>query len=210
MEHELIAQARLERTRGDKQRMRRNGMVPAIVYGKNVGSVAIAVDAAGIKKILNEAGTNALINMKVKENGNTRKFKALIKAIQRDPVRRDLIHIDFHQVSVKDRVHATVPVHLEGTPAGVLGGGILAHLARRVEVECQADRIPDSLVVDISGLEIGDTFSVAELELPDGVKILDDPAAPVVMVTAAERPEAEAEAPDEGESSTEEEGKELS
>lgn len=208
MENELIARARPERTRGDKQRLRRNGMVPAIVYGKNVGSIAITVDASGIKKILNEYGANALINMKVQENGKTKNFKALIKAIQRDPVRRDLLHIDFHQVSTKDRVHATVPVHLEGTPAGILKGGILNHLTRGVEVECLADRIPDSLVVDISNLDVGDILNVADLELPDGVKILDDPAVPVVTVTAAARPD-EAETPDQEESAAEGEGKEL-
>ncbi|HHU85360.1 MAG: 50S ribosomal protein L25 [Pelotomaculaceae bacterium] len=195
MEHELIALARSEKTSSNKHHLRKSGMVPAVVYGKNVGNVAIAVDAVQIKKIINESGSNALISMKVKENGKTKKYKVLIKAIQRDPVRRDLIHIDFHQVSVKDRVHATVPVHLEGTPAGVLVGGTLAHLARRVEVECLADRIPDSLVVDISGLEIGDTLTMADLKLPEGVKILEEPAAPVVTVTAAERPEAEAEVP---------------
>jgi len=92
-------------------------------------------------------------------------------------------------------VHTTVPIHLEGTPAGVQKGGILTHLARRVEVECQADRIPDSLVVDVSEMEIGDTLNMADLKLPEGVKILEDPAAPVVTVTAAERPEAEEEVP---------------
>jgi len=115
MEHELIALARPENTRGNKQQLRKNGMIPAIVYGKNIGNLAIAVDAVQIKKILNESGSNALISMKVKENGRTKKYKVLIKAMQRDPVRRDLIHLDFHQVSVKDRVHATVPLHLEGT-----------------------------------------------------------------------------------------------
>ncbi len=174
-------------------------MVPAVVYGKNVGSIAIAVSAAEMRKILNEAGSNALISMKIDENGKTNKYKVLVKAIQRDPLRRNLVHIDYHQVSMKDKVHANVPVLLEGTPRGLIAGGVLTPLMRRVEVECLADRIPESITVDISGLEIGDVLTVADLELPDGVKILDDLEVPVVTVVA-ERQEVEEVTPVEEES----------
>ena len=195
MEHELLALVRQEKPRAIGAISEIAEWFRLLFTGKNIGNLAIAVDASQINKILSESGSNALINMNIKENGSTKKYKVLVKAIQRDPVRWDLIHLDFHQVSLKDRVHTTVPIHLEGTPAGVQKGGILTHLARRVEVECQADRIPDSLVVDVSEMEIGDTLNMADLKLPEGVKILEDPAAPVVTVTAAERPEAEEEVP---------------
>ena len=199
MEHELNVQARLGKTKSNRRSLREKGMVPAVVYGKNVGSIAIAVSAAEMRKILNEAGSNALISMNIDENGKTNKYKVLVKAIQRDPLRRDLIHIDYHQVSMKDKVHATVPVLLEGTPPGLSAGGILTPLMRRVEVECLADRIPESISVDISGLEIGDVLTVADLKLLDGVKILDDREVPVVTVVA-ERQEVEEETPVEEES----------
>lgn len=195
MEAELDGSVRLEKSSGGKHKLRENGMIPAVVYGKNAGSIAIAVDAKILRKILEEAGSNALINMKIKENGKTKKYKVLVKAVQYDPVRRDLIHADFHQISLKDKVHATVPVHLAGTAPGAAAGGILTTLMRRIEVECLATQIPEFIEIDVSGLDIGDVITVADLELPPEIRILEDQHAPVASVTAPDKPAAETAAP---------------
>lgn len=191
----MEAQARKERTRSHKHDLREKGMIPAVVYGKNVGSISIAVDAKELKGILEEVGSNALISMKITGNGKIRKHKVLLKEVQRDPIRHDLVHADFHQVSVKDRVHATVPIHLVGTAPGVMEGGVLTSLMRRVEVECLATKIPDYITVDISGLGLGEAVTIADLVLPPDVKILEGLSAPVVTVAAAEKAVAEVEAP---------------
>lgn len=191
MEAELNGRARLERSSSSKHKLRENGMIPAVVYGKSAGSISIAVDAKVLKRILEEAGSNALINMKIKENGKTKKFKVLVKAVQYDPVRRDLIHADFHQISLKDKVHATVPVHLAGLAPGTAAGGILTTLMRRIEVECLATQIPEFIEIDVSGLEIGDVITVSDLVQPPEIKILEDQNAPVVTVSAADRPDVE-------------------
>lgn len=195
MEAELNGRVRSEKSSGGKHKLRENGMIPAVVYGKNAGSISIAVDAKILRKILEEAGSNALINMKIKENGKTKKYKVLVKAVQYDPVRRDLIHADFHQISLKDKVHATVPVHLAGTAPGAAAGGILTTLMRRIEVECLATQIPEFIEIDVSGLDIGDVITVADLELPPEIRILEDQHAPVASVTAPDKPAAEAAAP---------------
>ncbi|MFA4884526.1 MAG: 50S ribosomal protein L25/general stress protein Ctc [Desulfotomaculaceae bacterium] len=192
MESELEGSVRLEKTGGKNHQLREKGMIPAIVYGKNLGSISIAVDGKDLKKILEEAGSNALINMKIKDNGKTKKCKVLVKAVQRDPVRRDLIHVDFHQISLKDKVHAAVPVHLVGLAPGVAAGGILNPQLRRVEVECLATKIPDAINVDISSLDIGDVITVADLILPPEVKVLEEHSTPVVSVSAASKAAAEA------------------
>lgn len=195
METELEVQARTAKNDSYKHDLREKGLIPAIVYGKNVGSISIAVDAKELKNILEEAGSNALISMKIKENGKTKEHKVLVKAVQRDPIRRDLIHADFHQVSLEDKVHATVPIHLTGSAPGVAAGGVLTPLMRRVEVECLATKIPDSITVDISGLDIGEAITVADLVPPPDVKVIEDRHAPVVTVSAAEKAPAEPEAP---------------
>lgn len=185
MEPELDVQARMEKTKGHIHNIRNEGMIPAVVYGKNVGSIAIEVDARKLQKILVEAGSNALINMRITENGKAKKHKVLVKAVQRDPLRRNLVHADFHQISLKDSIHTTVPVVLEGTAPGVtVGGGVLTPLLRRVEVECLPTRIPNAITVDISGLEVGDVINVGDLVLPPEVRINEDPHAPVVTVSA--------------------------
>lgn len=195
METELEATARTETTKSHKHDLREKGLIPAVVYGKNVGSISIAVDAKELRSILEEAGSNALISMKIKENGKTKKHKVLVKAVQRDPVRRELLHADFHQVSLKDRVHASVPIHLKGAAPGVTAGGVLTPLLRRVEVECLATKIPESIAVDVSGLDIGEAVTVADLIVPPDVKVLEELQAPVVTVSTAAKPVAEAEAP---------------
>ena len=199
MELELEGRARTEKSGSYKRLLRAEGMIPAVVYGKNVGSLPIAVESKKLIKILNEAGSNALISMKIRENGKVKKYKVLVKALQRDPVRRELIHADFHQVSLKDKVHAAVPIHLEGAAPGVAAGGILTPLMRRVEVECLATKIPESITVDISGLDIGGTVTVSDLILPAEVRLVEDPLALVVTVSAAEKPHVEDEAPPEEE-----------
>jgi large subunit ribosomal protein L25 len=195
MEAELDGRERLERSSSSKHKLREDGMIPAVVYGKNAGSISIAVDAKILRKILDEAGSNALINMKIKENGKTKKYKVLVKAVQYDPVRRNLIHADFHQISLKDKVHATVPVHLVGTAPGSTAGGILTTLMRRIEVECLATQIPEFIEIDVSGLDIGDAITVSELDLPPEIKILEEQNAPIVSVSVADRPVEEAAAP---------------
>ncbi len=211
MNSELDGKARPEKSGSNKNKLRKDGMIPAVVYGKNVGSMSIAVDAKELKKILKEAGSNALISMKVSEDGKTKKYKVLVKSLQRDPVKREsIIHADFHQVSLKDIVHTTVPVHLDGTAPGVIAGGILTPLMRRIDVECLATLIPDAIKVDISGLDIGDAVTVSELITPLDVKILEDPHAPVVTITAADKAPVEAEIPVEEDKTEAEEGKDES
>ncbi len=190
----LEVQTRIERNKSHKRELKENGMIPAVVYGKSVGSIPIAVDVKKLKKIVEEAGSNALISMEIKDNGETQKHKVLLKAVQHDPVRHELLHADFHQILLSDRVRTTVPINLVGDAPGVAAGGVLTPLLRRVEVECLPVNIPDSITVNISGLDIGDTVTVADLVLPPDAKITEDYNSPVVTVSAAEKPVEEAEA----------------
>ena len=198
MEPELEVRKRLDKTSSHTHEIRNKGLIPAVVYGKNIGAMAIEVDAKELQKILAEAGSNALISMKINENGKTKKYKVLVKAVQRDPLRRVLVHADFHQISLKDRIHTTVPIVLNGTAPGVVMGGVLTPLLRRVEVECLPTKIPDAINVDISGLEVGDVISVADLVLPPDVRINEDlHAAGVTIAAPAREPVETAAEPDE-------------
>lgn len=187
MDPELEAQKRVGKTRSHTHEIRNQGLIPAVVYGKNVGSIAIEVDARELQKILKDAGSNALISMKFNENGRTKKHKVLVKAVQRDPLRHNLIHADFQQISLKDRIHTTIPIVLNGTAPGVVMGGTLTPLMRRIEVECLATQIPDAITVDISGLNVGDVISVSDLVLPSDIRVNEDSHAAVVTVAAPGR-----------------------
>lgn len=182
MNKELKAQVRSGRNKRQKQDLLKRGFIPAVVYGKNMDSFAISVNTNELKKVLEEAGSNALIHMKIRQNGETVDHQVLVKSVQHDPVTRTLIHADFHQVSLKDKVNATVNIHLTGIAPGNAKGGILTQLIWGFEVECLASSIPETFVVDVSSLEIGDGITLADLVLPSGVKIIGDEHAHVVAI----------------------------
>ena len=191
MNKELEAQVRSGRNKSQKKELLKKGFIPAVVYGKNMDSIAVSVKTNELKKIVEEAGSNALINMKIRQNEKTINHQVLVKSVQHHPVNRTLIHADFHQVSLKDKVTATVNIHLTGIASGVTKGGMLSQLLWGFEVECLASSIPDTFVVDISSLEIGEGITLADLELPPGVKIIGDECALVVSIAAGQAVEAD-------------------
>lgn len=165
------------------------GLVPAIVYGKNTGSLPIEVDARSFCNVM-AGGRNTIIDLAV-EGGMT--HKVMVKEIQRDPIRQDIIHIDFHQISLVDTMQAAVTLVFEGE---ISAGGIMQIVKRELSVSCLPEAIPESIKVDVSGLNPGDAITVGQLAVPEKVTFLDEPEQPVVTVTtqAAEEP---AEAGDE-------------
>lgn len=180
----LDATERLERNKAHRNSLRNKGFVPAVIYGKNIASKAVAVNAGKLQKILSDAGANALINLSIEGAGSTETHQVLVKSVQRNPILGDLIHVDFHKVSSKDTVTATVPVNLVGTAPGVAKGGLLTQQLHAIEVECQVVNIPEEITVDISNLETGQAITLEELVLPDGVKALGEPGAYVVSIIA--------------------------
>lgn len=193
MEAVLEARARAGKSKGYKHDLLKKGGIPAVVYGKNFGSMPIELNAGALEKILEEAGSNTLIDMKINEKEKSQDCKVLVRAVQRDPVKRTLIHADLHQVSLKDKVYSTVPIQLTGSSCGVSAGGILTMPAHGVHVECLAARIPDSIMVDISGLDIGEAITIADLTLPPDVKVTEEPHTVLVTVSAPTKADEEVE-----------------
>jgi len=160
-----------------------------------MSSIPVALSAGELQKILAQEGSNALINLKVKKNATSKTYKVMVKAVQHDPPRRTLIHADFYQYSLKEKIRAEVAINLTGSAPGVDAGGILNPVLRRVEVECLATEIPDSITVDISNLDLGESITVSGLVPPPGVTVIEDPDALVVAVTGMETPAVETGAP---------------
>ncbi|KUK81332.1 MAG: 50S ribosomal protein L25, partial [Pelotomaculum thermopropionicum] len=130
-----------------------------------------------------------------KKNTTGKTYKVMVKAMQYDPLRRTPVHADFYRYSLKEKIRAEVAVNFAGSAPGVDAGGILNPVMRRVEVECLATEIPESITVDISNLELGESITVSELVPPPGVAVVEDPDAPGVIVTGRETPEAETGVP---------------
>ena len=183
----------------ESRRLRREGAVPAIVYGHGLQPVSVAVDRRELHSALHtEAGLNALINLQV--NGD--EYLTVAREVQRHPVRGDIIHLDFIRISLDEPIEAEVPVEFTGIPVGVREGkGIVETPAASVVVSALPTNIPSHITIDITDLKVGDSARVADLpELP-GVTYVSEPDHLLVMVTmpAAAPVEAAAEAPAEGE-----------
>lgn len=164
-------------------RLRRQGLVPAVLYGREAGNLALQVPAKELLKVLEEAGEKALLRLQV-QDAAVREYPVLVQEVQWDPVRHTLTHVDFHQVSLEQEIVTEVPVVLVGEAPGVKQGGILQHGTRTVEVACLPRDLPAELVLDISSLGRGDTATAADLQLPPAVKLVSDPATVLASIVA--------------------------
>jgi large subunit ribosomal protein L25 len=163
-------------------RLRRKGLVPAVLYGRGAAPVILAVSPLEVQRTLQGHGAGGvLVNLKLPSDGEPR--TAVVRELQYDPVRDTLIHIDFQAVRMDEQITVEVPIHVVGEAAGVREqSGVLAVLMRTVEVSCLPSQIPDRLDVDVSALRIHDVVTVADLQLPEGVRVTTPSTQPVATV----------------------------
>ncbi|HYM62157.1 MAG TPA: 50S ribosomal protein L25 [Thermoanaerobaculia bacterium] len=170
---------------GAAKKLRQKGIVPAVVYGAHLDPVAIAVDRKSVVELIEKSQHGVRSIFLLKMAGTDQQRHAMIKEIQMNPVSRKMIHIDFVRVLMDEVVRVTIPVHLSGTSIGVKGGGVLDFQVRDLHVECLPGAIPDAVEIDITDVDFHHYIRVADLKLPEGVKVLDDPERVVVGVTHA-------------------------
>jgi large subunit ribosomal protein L25 len=205
---ELTVRRRDGTGKGLARRLRREGLVPGIIYG-GAAPVPVALDPRHVMKLFrDQTGSVALLSIKL--DGDPTQRAAIIRDLQYDPVSEALLHVDLQEVSMDRAITVTVAIHPVGEAAGVKEqGGILQMILREVQVSCLPGLIPQRIDADVSALRIGDVVTVANLAAPAGVRILNDPGQAVVTVSApmaeeeAAAPAAEAAAPGEPEVLTE-------
>ena len=161
--------------------LRKEGGVPAVLYGRAQDTLAIQVNARTFKQFLRTYGENVIINMEV-EAGDPE--TVIIKEIQRHPVdKQTLLHADFIRISLDEPVTSAVPVILVGNPPGVQQGGVLESPLREVSLHCLPMQIPNDITIDVGHLEIGDSVHVSDLTLDEEIDILDEPERILAMVS---------------------------
>jgi large subunit ribosomal protein L25 len=167
--------------KGGARKSRAAGKIPGVLYGHGETPIAVAVGVRDFDLALRgHRGANPLVNLQLEGS----EYTALIRAVQYDPLSREIVHLDFQHISLTETVEVQVSVHLTGMAAGVKdGGGILEHIIRSIEVRCLPTAIPSSIDVDVSALNIGDSIHVRDISVPD-VTILSDPEATIAIVVA--------------------------
>lgn len=183
---ELAAQLRTEHGSNAARRLRRSGWVTANLYGKNFTPVMLQINARVCREVLGPYGAgHNLLTLKVDTpagNGGEA-HTVVVKEVQRNPLTHALVSLDFQRVALNERVTTVVPLVLHGTPVGTKEGGIVEHFLHEVEVQCEAQHLPERVAHDISGMQVHDVLHVRDLVRAAGVTILNDAEEVIVSVT---------------------------
>jgi large subunit ribosomal protein L25 len=192
---ELAVERRDTRGKNAARRTRSAGKIPAVVYGAGRDTVPITVSLRDLSDAFRGgAGENAIFLLKLQGSDQTR--HAMIRDMQKDPLSRRLVHLDFVRVLMDTKIRVQVPVEVVGIAKGVkTDGGILDFVSREIEIECLPGNIPEHLPVDVTELSIGDALRVSDVPAPEGVEIVDD-AEKVVLHIAHPTHEEVAAAPE--------------
>jgi large subunit ribosomal protein L25 len=178
----LHAEKRDKTGKGVARSLRREGVVPAVLY-RGGSSMPIKIKSKELSSFMHAtAGEQVMVDI---EFSDGEKRLALMKDYQVDPLKGELLHTDFFEVSLTEEIKVTVHVTTAGEPIGVKrDGGLLQYGTREIEIECLPDRVPGHIEVDVSGLETGKAIHVSDLSLGEGIKVLTDPGELIATVTA--------------------------
>ena len=168
----LQAEVRPEGGKGPARQLRMRGLIPAAFYGPGTDPMGLAVAPKELLKALaTEHGQNQLIELSIKAGDKVRSELAIVRELQIHPVKRSAVHVDFYRVSRDRAVKTTIPFEVKGKAAGVVNGGELHVVFRRLPILALPDRIPARITVDVTSLEVGEAIHVKDLQLPEGVSI---------------------------------------
>jgi large subunit ribosomal protein L25 len=179
--------------KGPARRLRGVGKVPAVLYGKKHEPIKLAVVIHDFRKLLEEAGSNALFDLQIADGtGGTFTRTALLKERQARPTDGALIHLDFLQILMDEPIEVAIPVHFVGKAVGVDKGGMFQSAVRELRVSCLPDDIPSSITIDVSALDLGHSIHVGEISFPKGVTPAQDLGLGVASVLSPKKEEAAA------------------
>ncbi len=214
----LAVQVRESKGKGAARKLRRNDQIPAIFYGPKTEPIMLAVDYSELKRVVTKSNAeNIILDLQIQLDQGTETRKAMLKELVTDPIMDTYIHADFYEISMDKEITVDIPIHLINTPEGVVKGGILQHIRRALTVSCLPDKLISFFDIDVSGLDIGESLHVRDIELPEGISLVDEDhltvaviAAPTVSDVVEEEEELEegAEAVEEGAEPGAEEGEE--
>jgi len=164
----LKAAPRLRTGSGRLNQMRREGWLPSVIYGKGTENINLKVDAKTFADVLaHSSSENIIVNLEIEGQGTRLAF---LQSIQHDPMSGKALHADFRSIDDNTAITAHIPTHLNGESAGVKAGGLIEQYVHAIEITCLPDDLPETLEVDISGLQVGDSLHIGDITYPSGVK----------------------------------------
>ena len=178
---------------GPARRLRRSGQIPAVLYGPGAESVLLSVNAVEFEKVLKKSISGQVLLNLIIQNGETFNRSAMVRELQTHPVSREFLHIDFFEIAMDRKIRVKVPVVITGKAKGVEAGGILQIVRRELEMLCLPLRVPESIEVDISDLDVGDSIHIGAIALEDDIEVLEEDHFTIVTVVSPTIEEVEEE-----------------
>ncbi len=206
----LAARRRSETGKGAARRLRAAGQVPAILYGKDQAPISLTLNAREALYLFHSISVeNTIVNVQIDDDKE--ELETLVREIQMHPYRPDIVHVDFYCIERGVALEVDIPANYIGTPQGVKDGGVLEVILHEIRVKCLPSQIPDTIEIEISALEIGDSIHASAITMDEGVELLTDPGQTICLVSAPRaEEEPEEEELEEGEEGVEgEEGEEA-
>ncbi len=198
----FTAETREDTGKGAARKLRAAGFIPCVLYGAGQEPCSIKIEKRSAENIIRKLEShNVMVDLILNRGGKEEMIKTMLKDVQIEPIKLDVLHLDFYRIRMDKQVRMEVAVHLEGEAPGVEKGGILEQEIREIEVQALPDRIPSMIVVDVSKLDIGDSITLQDIVLPEGVETVEDKEKIVVTVLAPKA--VEEEKPAEGEEGVE-------
>jgi large subunit ribosomal protein L25 len=183
MSNTIHLQERVKSTKSNLKQLRAQGNIPAVVYGQEIGSIQVTVNEKEIVAAM-KRNSRAILEVVLPSK---KTHPVLIQQFQRDSLSGKLIHIDFHQINMNQKIETLVTIHFTGESPGVKEGGILQVETHAVQVRCMPKKLPETIEVDISKMAIGDHLLVSDLKVDKGVEILTDPSAILVTILTIQK-----------------------
>jgi len=195
---QLNTTIRTKTGKGPARRLRSEGKLPAIFYGPKANPIILSIDYVQLKKMIKgKSAENIIFDLRIDSGEKGQSKKVMIKEIQRDPVTRDYLHVDLYEIAMEKEIEINIPVYLINTPIGVSKGGILEHPRRELRVLCMPKDLVEKIDIDVSGLDIGQSLHIGDINFPPGLKSTEDASLTIITVvapiTAAEEEEVEEE-----------------
>jgi len=170
--------------RGGSKKLRADGKVPAIVYGRKIPAVNVELEGKAIKDLLNHSMSETILVDLTVGGEKEEQHLALVQEVQHHPLSGQILHVDFHQVARDEKVTVTLPVETSGEAEGVKLGGTLEHVMFNIKVLGSPADLPEVITVDVTNLAIGDIVHLGDLSLPEGVEALGEKSSPVFNIAA--------------------------
>ncbi len=195
----LHAEVREDTGSAIAKKLRAQGVIPGVVYARDEATVHISTNYREFIKLLHKNGENVVIDLKLKENNKALSKTVIIKEIQYNTLKEGILHIDFQQIKLTEKIRVDIPLVTIGDAdaPGIKEGGLLEHILREIEIECLPTQIPKEIVIDVSALNVGDSIHVKDLNVPQEAAVITDLEQIAVLLKREAEEKLEEEKPEE-------------